>query len=107
MICPILTAIEIIDEAQALFDRSVSNPPVILIGGHIGEKANTHEPGTIEMVNYSISGPSTHHLCTLYDTKLIPLRERTGYSHDLVEAINNLLIEMIKHRRAIRWQRVS
>ena len=107
MICSILTAIEIIDDAKALFDKSAKTQPVILIGGQITKEASAREPGTMEMVNYSISTPSPNYLHNLYQTKVVALRERTDCPHDLVEAIDTLLAAMIKNRSAIRWQRLS
>lgn len=102
MICPILTAIEIIDEAKAIFDTPAGKKVVVQKGvQQIKQGDEIRDVGSI--VTYTTDKPN-HHRFHALGPRIVMLRETTDCPPELVEAIDDMLVGMIRNRSLMRWK---
>jgi hypothetical protein len=102
MICPILTAIEIIDEAKAICDGSDKARKLLHKGvQQLKNGSSVREAGSLQI--YAHSKFHFKHLHALGD-RIVMLREETDCPRELVEAIDDLLVGMIRNRSLIKWK---
>lgn len=102
MICPILTAIEIIDEAKAIFDVPAGKKAVVHKGGNVIQRGDSARlAGSI--VIYAAEKPNHHRLHELAP-RIVMLRECTDCPRELVEEIRDLVDSMIRNKSLVGWK---
>ena len=109
MICPILTAIEIIDGATAIFAESHEGKKLLqksvrqcIRKAH--ERDSMREVASV--ITYAITGAQHSDCNRLHELgpRIAMLREGTDCPRELVEAIDDMLVGMLRTRSLMKWK---